>query len=97
MKIARSAENNGTTFGHTFLFIRPFARELDPRFDGLSPGIHWQDHVIAKNLGNFLCESTKDGIVKCPRRQSETLSLLHQGCYNAWVAVALIYGAGVKR
>lgn len=93
MKVARSAEDDCTAFGDTFLLIRPFSGELDPRFDGLSPGIHGQNHVIPKKLGNFLGKGAEYGIIKRSGGQSETLSLLHQGRHDAWMTMALVYGA----
>ena len=96
MKVPRSAEDDRTTLRYALLLICPLARELDARLDRLRSCVHRQDHVIPKELGDLFGEEAEKGIVKCTRGERQTLSLLHQGCHNAGVAVALINGATVR-
>ena len=96
MEVPLGAENDRAPLRYPFLFIRPLAREFDARFDRLCPGVHRQDHIIAKELGDLLGEGTKDGVVEGSRGQRQTLSLLHQGCHDARVAMALVDGTGSR-
>lgn len=93
MEIPHSAEDDRTAVRYPLLLIRPLARELDTRLNSLRPSVHRENHFIAKELRNLLGKGTKDGVVECPRGEGQTLSLLHQGCHDAWVAMALVDGA----
>ena len=95
MEVPCSAEDDRPTLRHPLLLICPLARELDSCLDRLRSCVHRQNHIISKELRDLLGKGTEKGIVECPRGERQTLSLLHQGCHDAGVAVALINGATV--
>lgn len=96
MEVPCGAENDCTVLRYPFLFVRPLTRELDARLHRLRARVHRQNHIVPKQLGDLLGEGTKDGIVERSRGQRQTLSLLHQRCHDARVAVALVNGAGSR-
>jgi hypothetical protein len=95
MEVPRSTQDDRTTLRYALLLICPLARELDACLDRFRSCVHRQDHLISKELRDLLGEEAERGIVECTRGERQTLSLLHQGCHNAGVAVALINGATV--
>ena len=96
VEITCNAEDECATFGDAFLLICPFARDLDTCFDGLCASVHWEDHVIAKEVVDLFRKGAKNRVIERPRGKGEALSLLHQGGHDAGVAVPLINGAVTK-
>ena len=89
MEIVLRAQNNRLSLLHALLHVRPLPRELERGFDCLGAGVHRQNHVVAKHLGDGLREAPKDRIVERTRGEGKLLCLLYECLHNLGVAMAL--------
>jgi len=95
MEVPSSTKDDRTTLCYPLLLIRPLSRKLDACLDSFGARVHRQNHFIAKKFRDLLCEDTENGIIEGSGRECQTLSLLHQGCHDAGVAVTLINRATI--
>ena len=92
VEVVLDAEDNGLVWRDALDLVPPLAGNLDTGLDGLSTGVHGQDHVVAEILGDELGELGEDIVVEGPGAESEGCGLLGQGLDELRVAVALVDG-----
>lgn len=92
MEIVLSAQNDSLVLRNTLDLVPPLPSDLDARLDGFGAGVHGQDHVIAKELGDELGESGKHVIVEGTGAESQAGGLVAKSGHQLGVAMALVDG-----
>lgn len=77
--------------------VSPLARNLHCGLNGLSTGVHGQDHVESKQLGGVLSEAWEHIVIERTTAEGQSRSLLSQSLDKLWVAVPLVDGAVCRK
>ena len=92
MEIVLGTDNQRLVLWDSLNLISPLARDLDARLDGFSTGVHGQDHVITKELGDELGEPGKHIVVEGAGAEGQPRRLVAKRSYQLGVAMALVDG-----
>lgn len=90
VEVLRAGKNNSLVLWDALLHVAPLAGELDGGLDGLGTGVHGEDLVEAKILGDVLGILAKDIVVEGAGAETELLGLVTEGLDDLGVGVAYL-------
>lgn len=92
VEIVLSTQNQGLVLRDALNLVPPLPRDLNARLDSLRAGVHGQNHVIAKELGDELGEFGEHVIVERAGAESQAGGLVTESGHDLRVAMALVDG-----
>lgn len=90
VEVLSAGKNDSLVLWDALLHVAPLAGELDGGLDGLGTGVHGEDLVEAKVLGDVLGVLAKDVVVEGAGAEAQLLGLIAEGLDDLGVGVAYL-------
>lgn len=90
VEVLSAGKNDSLVLWDALLHVAPLAGELDGGLDGLGTGVHGEDLVEAKVLGDILGVLAKDVVVEGAGAETQLLGLVAEGLDDLGVGVTYL-------
>lgn len=98
VEVLLDTEDQGLALLDALALVCPLSRNLNRGLDGLSSGVHWENHVVAEDLLDLLGPFWEDIVMECAGGEGEAGGLVAECLDQFWMAVALVDSRiGLKR